>query len=45
VKFNQIGDDAFPSPAICGGQLFLRVGHKTPTGRQEILYCFGSRAE
>ncbi|HZN33732.1 MAG TPA: PQQ-binding-like beta-propeller repeat protein [Pirellulaceae bacterium] len=45
VAENQIGDDAFPSPAICGGQLFLRVGHKTPTGRQEILYCFGSRAE
>jgi outer membrane protein assembly factor BamB len=43
VAQNQIGDDAFPSPAICGGQIFLRVGHNTPTSRQEILYCFGSR--
>ena len=41
VAENKIGDDAFPSPAICGGQIFLRVGHKTPGGRQEYLYCFG----
>lgn len=41
VAENKIGDEAFPSPAICGGQIFLRVGHKTPGGRQEYLYCFG----
>ncbi len=42
VAENKIGDDAFPSPAICGGQIFLRVGRKQPGGgRQEMLYCFG----
>ena len=29
VAENQIGTDSFPSPAICGGQIFLRVGQGT----------------
>lgn len=41
IAENKIGDDSFPSPAICGGQIFLRVGHKTTSGREEMLYCFG----
>lgn len=41
VEQNQVGDDSFPSPAICGGQIFLRVGTMTGSGRQEMLYCFG----
>jgi outer membrane protein assembly factor BamB len=43
VAENQIGDDAFPSPAICGGQIFLRVGTRTGSQRQEMLYCFANR--
>ena len=44
VAENKIGDDSFPSPAICGGQIFLRVGHKQPGGgRQEMLYCFSTQ--
>jgi outer membrane protein assembly factor BamB len=42
VSENQVGSDAFPSPAICGGQVFLRVGHGQGGGRKEMLYCFGS---
>ena len=40
VAQNQIGTDSFPSPAICGGQIFLRVGTASPEGRREMLYCF-----
>jgi len=40
IRENHVGDDAFPSPAICGGQVYLRVGHRSPRGRQEKLYCF-----
>lgn len=40
VEKNQIGSSAFASPAICGGQVFLRVG--TSDGK-EWLYCFGTK--
>ena len=43
VAQNQIGNDSFPSPAICGGQIFLRVAHRSDNGRQEFLYCFGKK--
>lgn len=43
VAQNQIGNDSFASPAICGGQIFLRVADKSPNGRQEYLYCFGKK--
>jgi outer membrane protein assembly factor BamB len=43
VAENQIGTDSFPSPAICGGQIFLRVGETSNGKRQEFLYCFGQR--
>lgn len=41
VAENTIGNSAFASPAICGGQIFLRVGDGEGPGRQEWLYCFG----
>ena len=43
VEQNQIGSDSFPSPAICGGQIFLRVAQRSGSGRQEFLYCFGKK--
>lgn len=43
VAENQVGTDSFPSPAICGGQIFLRVGQKSGDKRQEFLYCFGKQ--
>ena len=42
VAQNQVGTDAFPSPAICGGQIFLRVGFGSGVERQEWLYCFAN---
>lgn len=38
---NRVGTDSFASPAVCGGQIFLRVGHGSGTQRKEMLYCFG----
>ncbi len=43
VAENKVGDDSFPSPAICGGQIFLRVGSRSSGERQEFLYCFGNK--
>lgn len=43
VAENQIGSESFASPAVSGGQLFLRVAGRTGAGRQETLYCFGAR--
>lgn len=40
---NRIGEDSFPSPAICGGRVYLRVAERAGGGRQEVLYCFGSK--
>jgi outer membrane protein assembly factor BamB len=42
VAENRVGTDAFPSPAICGGQIFLRVGQGSGDDRQEWLYCFAN---
>ncbi len=42
VAENQVGTDSFPSPAICGGQIFLRVGQASDNARQEWLYCFSN---
>ncbi len=43
VAKNQVGNDSFASPAVCGGQLFLRVAQRDEGKRQEFLYCFGSK--
>ena len=42
IATNPMGDDAFATPTICGGRIFLRVGHDGKKGvRQEMLYCIG----
>ena len=40
IAENHIGTDSFPSPAICGGQIFLRVGNGNGNARKESLFCF-----
>ncbi len=37
---NQLGDEAFASPAICGGRVYLRQARKGEP-RQEFLWCIG----
>jgi outer membrane protein assembly factor BamB len=38
---NQLGDEAYASPAICGHRIYLRVA-KRGDSRQEFLYCAGN---
>jgi outer membrane protein assembly factor BamB len=37
----RLGDEAFATPAICGGRIYTRVAHKIDGRRQEFLYCIG----
>ena len=41
VAQNQLGDDSFASPAVSGGQIFLRVAKRSGGKREEFLYCLG----
>lgn len=43
VGQNQLGDEMFATPAFCGNRIYLRVAHRGQEGRQEMLYCLGSR--
>ena len=45
IAENKVGTDSFPSPAICGGQIFLRVGTGAGEKRKEWLYCFAKARE
>ena len=44
VARNQLGDEAFATPSICGGQLFTRVAYFEGDQRREVLYCISERA-
>ncbi len=37
---NKVGDEAFATHSICGGQIFLRTATQVDGKRQESLYCF-----
>lgn len=39
IAQNQLGDEAFASPAICGGRIYLRTAKREQGRRQEYLYC------
>lgn len=41
VSENQLGNEAFATPTVCGGRIYLRVAHKDKGTRQEKLYCVG----
>ena len=43
VAKNKLGNEVYATPAICGGQIFMRVVEDTGGQRQEMLYCLGSR--
>jgi len=40
---NQLGDEAFATPTICGNRIYLRVATTKDGARQESLYCIGSK--
>lgn len=41
VAENRLGEEAFPSPAISGGQIFIRTATGSGANRHEFLYCLG----
>ncbi|MEO8495303.1 MAG: PQQ-binding-like beta-propeller repeat protein [Planctomycetota bacterium] len=43
VARNQLGQEAFASPTICDGRIYLRVAADTESGRRETLYCIGTK--
>ena len=45
VQENQLGNEVFASPTICGDQVFLRVSESVEEQRQETLYCIESAVE
>ena len=41
VGKNRLGDEAFATPAICGGQIYHARRGEQGEQRQEVLYCLG----
>ena len=39
VAQNQLGDEVYSSPAVCGGQIFQRIARGDGSQRQEFLVC------
>jgi hypothetical protein len=42
VAENQLGEEAFATPTICGSRVYHRVVGQSQGARQEMLYCLGS---
>lgn len=42
---NQLGDDVYATPSICGGRIYHRVAEQAGDVRQEWLYCIGDEAK
>jgi outer membrane protein assembly factor BamB len=42
VAQNQLGDEAFASPAVVDSRIYQRVATSARGGRQEFLYCIGT---
>lgn len=40
---NQLGEDVFATPAICGGHIYQRVAEYDGERRQEWLYCLADK--
>lgn len=45
VSENQLGNEAeaFATPTVCGGRIYLRAAVKDKGGRQEKLFCIGEK--
>jgi outer membrane protein assembly factor BamB len=41
IAQNQLGDEAFATPTICGGRIYVRVATRKDGKRQESLNCIG----
>ena len=43
IAVNRLGSEAFASPAVCGGRIYLRFAATSGDLRQEKLVCIGPR--
>ena len=43
VARNQLGQEAFATPTICDSRIYIRAAANSGSGRQETLYCIGTR--
>ncbi len=43
IAENQLGEDAFATPTICGGRIYMRAATTIDGKRQESLYCLGDK--
>lgn len=41
VGENELGNEVFATPVICGNRIYTRVAHRKGYNRQEMLYCLG----
>ena len=40
---NQLGDEVYSTPTICGSRIYARVAVRKGDERQEYLYCLGAK--
>jgi len=43
VGKNQLGNEVYATPTICGSRIYMRVAEQQGDLRQEMLYCIGDR--
>jgi outer membrane protein assembly factor BamB len=43
IGVNQLGNEAFATPTICGDRIYMRVASTVNGKRQETLYCIGKK--
>jgi hypothetical protein len=42
VADNQLGDEVYATPTICGSHIYMRVASLKDGQRHETLYCLGA---
>ena len=43
VAKNQLGNEAFATPTICGNRIYIRAADSRNGSRREMLYCIGKK--
>lgn len=41
IAENQLGEEVYSTPTICGSRIYMRVAQQINGGRQEMLFCLG----
>lgn len=42
IAKNQLGDEVFATPTICGGRIYMRIARQGKDSRQESIVCIGA---